>query len=107
MHWVKTTLQDPKSERFVGWDSAKKRYDDSRRVAIVMGNYIVVIALLREKERQARFITAYVGDTVRKKGRLSTIELIRSGPIWKEEKPLIRQAGSAGAFLDSATSGGE
>lgn len=40
-----------------------------------------------------------------------TIDLIRSGPLWepvKTKKPLIRQAGSAEAFIGSTTTtGGE
>ena len=111
MHWIKVALQDPKSERFAGWDKVKKRYDHSRRVAIVMQDYIVVISLLQNKNSEARFITAYVGDRTGKNGKPATIDLIRSGPLWQAmeiKKPLIRQAGSAAeAFLGSTTTGGE
>ena len=110
LHWIKAALQDPASERFVGWDNIKKRCDQTRRVTIVMGNYVVVIALLSKKVNEAQFITAYVGDTVGRSGRLSTIDLIRSSPPWESKeikKPLIRQAGSAEAFIGSATTGGE
>ena len=108
--WIKVALQDSTSERFVGWDNTKKRYDHSRRVTIVMGNYVVVIALLSKKINEAQFITAYVGDSFRRNGRPSTIDLIRSGPLWEPteiKKPLIRQAGSAEAFIGSTTTGGE
>jgi len=73
--WIKAALQDPYSERYVGWDNRKKRYDDARRVTVVMGNYVVVIALNRRKNR-GRFITAYVADSGR------TISMIRNGPRW-------------------------
>lgn len=110
LHWIKTTLQDPMSDRFIGWDSKKRQYDLARRVAIVVDNYVVVIAILSEKINEARFITAYVGDAASKKGRSSTIDLIRSGPRWESteiKKPLICQAGSAEAFIGSTTTGGE
>ena len=108
--WIKVALQDSASERFIGWDNTKKRYDHSRRVTIVMGDYVVVIALLSKRSNEARFITAYVGDSIGRNGRLSTIELIRSGPLWEPteiKKPLICQAGSAEAFIGSTTTGGE
>lgn len=72
--WIKTTLLDPTSERYVGWDSNKKKYDHHRRVAVVKGNYVVVIAVT--VNGQGRFITAYVADSGR------TIRMIRQGPKW-------------------------
>lgn len=44
--WIKAALQDPSSEKYVGWDRKKKRYNNKRRVTIVMGNYVVIIQLL-------------------------------------------------------------
>ncbi len=73
--WIKAALQDPNSERFIGWDNRKKRYDGSRRVTVVMGNYVVVIAIQRRKNK-GRFITAYVADSGR------TMRMIRRGPKW-------------------------
>jgi hypothetical protein len=102
LHWIKIAIQDSSSERYAGWDNKKKRCDHSRRVTIVMGNFVVVIALLLKKVNEARFIT--------RNGRPSTIELIRSGPMWSSEqikKPLICQAGSAEALIGSTTTGGE
>jgi hypothetical protein len=81
MDWIKVALQDSEAERYQGWDKSRKRYDKSRRVTIVMGNYVIVIALT--SATAAKFITAYVADTTAPKGQLSTIEKIRSGPIWK------------------------
>ncbi len=66
------------SEKLVGWDRKKKRYNKKRRVAIVMGNYVVIIQLTGS--RKANFITAYFADTKGIKGRPATIDLIRSGP---------------------------
>ncbi len=72
--WIQATLQDPDSERYVGWDKKKKRYDRQRRVAVVKGNYVVVIAI--NKAGKGRFITAYVADSSR------TLGMIRQGPKW-------------------------
>jgi len=73
--WIKVALQDPHSDRYVGWDSRRRRYDSSRRVAVVMGNYVVVVAFNRTKS-SGRFITAFLADSGR------TIRMIRRGPRW-------------------------
>jgi len=73
--WIKAALQDPQSERYIGWDNKKKRHDGSRRVTVVMGNYVVVIGLNRQRNK-GRFIAAYVADSGR------TIKKIRNGPKW-------------------------
>jgi len=78
--WLRAALQDVNSERYVGWDKKRKRYDTSRRVTIVMGNYVVVIRLKGKK--RADFLTAYVADTKPKAGQKSTIEKIRESPKW-------------------------
>jgi hypothetical protein len=65
---------------------------------------------LLQRINEARFITAYVADTIGRNGRPSTIDLIRSGPLWDPseiKKPLICQAGSAEAFLGSTITDGE
>jgi len=72
--WIKTTLQDPDSEKYIGWDRHKKKYDKSRRVTLVKNNYVVVIVLTGEKK--ADFITAYVADSE------ETLRKIRSSPEW-------------------------
>ena len=78
--WIKAALQDPLSERFVGWDKVKKRYNRRRRVTIVMSNYVVVIQLTDNKK--ADFITAYLADTQGRGGRFTSVEQIRRGPKW-------------------------
>lgn len=78
--WIKTALEDPDSERFVGWDNRKKRYDYKRRVAIVMGNYVVIIRL--KNASSAFFVTAFVADTLTTPTRPSTIDQILKGPKW-------------------------
>ena len=78
--WIKVALQDPDTERYQGWDREKKRHDKSRRVAIVLGEYVVVIAITDDKS--ASFVTAYLADSVGDSGILPTIEKIRLGPKW-------------------------
>jgi len=81
INWIKAALEDPASELFVGWNRRTKCYDHNRRVTVVMGNYVVVIELL--KNGFANFITAYVADSVSRRGKPSTIDLIRSAPKWR------------------------
>jgi len=55
--WIKDTLQDDEAILKQGWDSKNKEYYKNRRVAIVKGNYVVIIrftGLLK-----AKFVTAY------------------------------------------------
>ena len=78
--WIQVALQDPDAERYIGWDRIRKRYDKARRVVIVMGNYVVVIAMTGH--HRARFVTAFVADDRGGEGRVSTIEKIRRGPKW-------------------------
>jgi len=81
--WIKVALQDPESELYEGWDNKKKRHDKNRRVAIVMYNYVVIIALTGEG--RAVFKTAYVDRSIRAPGQLTTIDKIRSGPKWTQK----------------------
>ena len=78
--WIKAALEDPNSELYVGWDNKKKRYDKKRRVAIVLGDYVVIIQL--KNPGYAYFITAFLADTASTPKRPSTIDQIRSGPKW-------------------------
>jgi hypothetical protein len=72
--WIKAALQDRDSERYVGWNKNLKSYDKNRRVALVRGNYVVVIVLTGEQK--ADFVTAYVANNER------TLRKIRSSPVW-------------------------
>lgn len=57
IYWIKDTLQDNSALIKKGWDKAKKKYVNDRRVALVKGNYVVIIRLTGEKT--AKFMTAY------------------------------------------------
>jgi len=78
LDWIKAALEDPSSERYQGWDKNRKRHDPNRRVTLVMGNYVVVIAI--KGQNQADFVTAYVADTAGRPGRASTVDKIRRSP---------------------------
>jgi hypothetical protein len=78
LDWIKAALEDSKAERYQGWDKKRKRYDPKRRVTLVMGNFVVVIAL--KGRARADFVTAFVADTHGRRGRPSTVDLIRRGP---------------------------
>lgn len=80
LYWIKTALEDPGSERYQGWDKKRKRYDANRRVIVVMGNYVVVIAITGAKT--ADFKTAFVAETQTSTGQFSTIDKIRRSPEW-------------------------
>ncbi len=74
IHWIKDALEDPDAIRKQGWIKKLKKYDDSRRVTLVKGNYIVVIIIYDIKK--ARFITAYeVNDK-------KNLEVIKNSPDW-------------------------
>lgn len=80
LNWIKAVLQDPNAERYKGWDKTRKRYDSKRRVAVVVGMYVVVIALT--STNTARFITAYWADTLDASGESAAVKKIRQGPKW-------------------------
>lgn len=80
MDWVQAALQDATADRYCGWDKDRRRYDRSRRVTVVMGDYVVVIAIT--SPTTAEFVTAFVADTPGRPGRLSTIDQIKRGPKW-------------------------
>lgn len=62
IYWIKETLQDREAILKQGWDNDKKTYYNDRRVAVVKGNYVVIIrftGLLR-----AKFVTAYEKEDI-------------------------------------------
>lgn len=61
MKWIKQALNDDTLYIYEGWDSKKKRYDNTNKVTLVTPDgYVVVLRMVREK--QAKFITAYIID---------------------------------------------
>ncbi len=57
MLWIKDTLRDPEALLKQGWLKDKKVYTNSRRVAMIKNNYVVIIQIVSQS--RARFITAY------------------------------------------------
>ena len=57
IYWIKDTLEDADATLKIGWDGKNKTYNNSRRVALVKGNYVVVIIIF--SLTKARFVTAY------------------------------------------------
>lgn len=78
MLWIKTTLEDPEANLKQGYDKKTKTYSDDRRVALVKGNYIVIIRFVRKKE--AKFITAFDIDDD------ETLRIFNGGPEWAGQK---------------------
>lgn len=74
--WIKDVLADRDAELYIGYDKKTKSYNNSSRVAVVKGDYVVVINL-KDKEN-AKFVTAYVAD--------NSVDKIRNSPTWKIKK---------------------
>lgn len=60
--WIKATLQDPDAVLKFGWDKDKNIHYTDRRVAIVKGNYMVVIRFTGVLK--AKFVTAYQKEDI-------------------------------------------
>lgn len=73
--WIKYVLQDPTISPKQGYDKAKKKFDNSRRVAFLAPNNYVVIIQLTDK-RKARFITAFIVDST------TVANKINASPSW-------------------------
>ncbi|MEW6220218.1 MAG: hypothetical protein AB1634_11895 [Thermodesulfobacteriota bacterium] len=75
--WIKATLEHAHAELYFGWDNKRRVTARSRRVAVVFGRYVVVVAILwRSQDMEGRFITAYPADE-------SGIARIRTMPQWR------------------------
>lgn len=77
--WIGEALRDGHARLCVGWDTPRKRYDNSRRVVLVGGDYVVVTQLWGQKgQRRGLFVTAFIVDNPR------TLSQIRSAPRWED-----------------------
>ncbi len=73
--WIKYVLNDPTIIARQGYDKAKNRFDNSRRITfLVQNNYAVIIQLV--SKREGRFITAFIVDS------LTVANKINANPIW-------------------------
>lgn len=82
IYWIKWVLECPDAELFIGYNSKTKSYDNTRRVAICVDNYAVIVSIDANDTNKAKFITAYVADGVNGKGE-KAIDLIKKGSKWK------------------------
>lgn len=64
MLWIKETLQDADAILKKGWDTKNKKYFKNRRVAIVKGNYVVIIRFTGVLK--AKLVTAYEKNDMEK-----------------------------------------
>jgi hypothetical protein len=82
IYWIKEVLLDKDAILKKGWDNENKEYFRDRRVAIVKGNYIVVIrftGLLK-----AKFVTAFEKNDI--ENILNSPDFIRSEEFFGTEK---------------------
>lgn len=81
IYWIKWVLENPNAELYIGYNSKIKSYDNTRRVAVCVENYVVIIGIDRLNNKKAKFITAYLADGINGKGE-KAIDLIKSGKRW-------------------------
>lgn len=84
--WIKAALLDKGADLRIGWDNQIRRPARDRRVAIVKGNYVLIIRLVGDK-KSAEFVTAFVADT-------ETIQKIRKSSKWPRSTPSGQLPGS-------------
>jgi hypothetical protein len=70
--WIKDALTDASAVLKLGWDKYSKSYSNDRRVAIVKGDYVVIIDL--QSPNKGKFNTAYIAN--------NSIGKILGGPDW-------------------------
>ena len=62
MLWIKDVLQDETAILKKGWNNINKEYYTDRRVAIVKGNYVVIIRFTAFLK--AKLVTAYQKEDI-------------------------------------------
>lgn len=79
INWIKATLEHPAAALFEGWDKSARRYDATRRVAVMYEDFIVVVAmgLKPDGSLKANFVTCYRAD--------NSIGKIGTSPAWSRE----------------------
>ncbi len=74
--WIKKVLQDKSLFIYKGWDSKKRRYDESRRVTMMTEKgYVVVVRITNQRENTGDFVTAFIIDENNVKSK------IRKSPV--------------------------
>lgn len=80
IYWIKWVLENPNAELYKGYNHKTRAYEDNRRLALCVDNYVVVIQF-RANRNKAKFITAYVADGINGHGQ-KAIDLIKGGEKW-------------------------
>lgn len=80
MDWIAAALADPEALRVQGWIKKAQCHDPTRRVTVVLGDFVVVIALSkrrRDGRLKGNFITCYKAD--------NSIAKILAAPRWTRQ----------------------
>jgi hypothetical protein len=75
---ILTILQSPCAICHCGWNSKEKRHDYNRRVSFLLGTFLVVVILSRNKQTgvlTGEFITCFEADAI-------TFSRIQQDPLW-------------------------
>ena len=83
MLWIKDTLQDATAILKKGWDNYHKNYYVNRRVAIVKGNYVVIIRFTGILK--AKLVTAYEKNDI--ENILENPDFEKSEKFFGKEQP--------------------
>ncbi len=77
MDWIAAALADPAAICYQGWNSKSRSYNPSRRVTVVVQDFVIVIALglRRDGTIKATFVTCFQADNK------SNVK-IQSSPLW-------------------------
>lgn len=82
MDWIAAALADPNAVCYQGWNKRQKCCDPTRRVAVVIDDFVIVIGISQKRDGslKAKFITCYQAD--------NSIEKIRRSPRWTMQECL-------------------
>jgi hypothetical protein len=75
---IKKILQSKNSRCHCGWDSKKHRIDPHKRVSYILGPFVVIVLLHRNKDTgviSGEFITCFEAEDI-------TFNRIKADPIW-------------------------
>ena len=88
--WIKATLEHHHADLFKGWNKNASCVDDTRRVAVVYEDFVVVVemSLKQDGTLKANFVTCYQAD--------NSIGKIRNSPRWLQEACLQALGGGSG-----------
>lgn len=77
--WIGATLEHPQARLLAGWMKQTRSYDHTRRVAVVYGDFVVVIGLRLDAQEmlKANFVTCYQAD--------NSLPKILTSPAWSRE----------------------